>query len=157
MIRTTPPYAAIVAVVLGAAALALSALAIPSPSRAQRALPPAASPARDLSLIIFNADRVGGKATHHFYSPQMIIAHRGDTLRLRVLNQTFVSHAIQIDGYGVRTRVLRGGAEDTINVVTDRGGVFPYHCYIPYDPATASCSPDHDTMVGYLIVLDESR
>lgn len=157
MTRISPRAVAFAALVLGAAAMALSVLAIPSPSRAQRAVPPDAPAAIDLPLVIFNADRVGGSATHHFYSPQMIVARRGDTVRLRVLNQTFFAHAIQIDGYGVRTTVLRGGARDTITFVTDRAGVFRYQCYIPYDPATASCSPDHETMIGYLIVLDDPR
>lgn len=148
---------AILAVILGAVALLFSVLAIPSTSRPQRASPPVAPAKVDLSLIITSTGPVGGTATHHFYNPQMVVARRGDTVRLRVLNQSFFSHAIQIDGYGMRTRVLPGGAEDTISLVADKGGVFPYRCYIPYDPATASCSADHETMVGYLVVLEEPR
>lgn len=157
MTRTASPSAALAAVILGAAALVFSVLAIPSTPRPQRASPPVAPATVDLSLIITSTGTVGGTATHHFYHPQMVVARRGDTVRLRVLNQSFFSHAIQIDGYGVRTGVLHGGAEDTISLVADKGGVFPYRCYIPYDPATASCSADHETMVGYLVVLEEPR
>ena len=42
-------------------------------------------------------------------------------------------------------------------ITTLLAGVFPFHCYVPHDPATGQCSPDHDTQVGYLVVLDTPR
>ena len=155
----TSTLSALSAAVLGAAALLFSALSIPSalePASLPSPTPPAAM---ELSLIITTLGPVGGRATHHFYDPQLIVARRGDTVRLRVMNLSFFTHAIAIDGYGVRTGLLSGGPRgtETISFVADKGGVFPYRCYIPYDPVAASCSPDHDTMIGYLVVLDQPR
>lgn len=148
---------AMLATALGAGALALNALSLPPALPPPQPAPPAAT--IDLSLIITGEGPLGGPAKHHFYNPQMIVARRGDTIRLRVMNQSLFSHAIVIEGYGVRTGVLPGGpkGQEVISLVAERGGVFPYRCYIPFDPRTGSCSPDHETMVGYLIVLDPPR
>lgn len=159
MRMTASTYSAFAAVALGAAALLFSVLSIPSASAPQRPTEPAAPATVDLSLIITGLDPVGGPATHHFYNPQMIVARRGDMVRVRVMNQSFFSHAIEFEGYGVRTGILPGGpkGQETVSFVADKGGVFAYRCYIPFDPRAASCSPDHETMVGYLVVLDPPR
>ena len=147
------------AVALGAAALLFSVLSIPSVSRPAAPAVRAAPATVDLTLVITGLGPVGGPATRHFYNPQMIVVRRGDTVSLRVINQTFFSHAIEFEGYGVRAGVLPGGpkGQETVSFVADKGGVFAYRCYIPFDPRTASCSPDHETMVGYLVVLDPPR
>ena len=159
MRMTGSTSSAFAAVALGAAALLFSVLSIPSAWQPVAPAEPAAPAAIDLSLIITGLDPVGGPATHHFYNPQMIVARRGDTVRVRVMNQSFFSHAIEFEGHGVRTGVLPGGpkGQETVSFVADKGGVFAYRCYIPFDPRTASCSPDHETMVGYLVVLDPPR
>ena len=145
---TTSALSTVVAVVLGATALIFNALSVPQP---------VAPAAVDLSLIITGLGAVGAPAEHHFYNPQMVVARKGDTVRLRVMNLSFASHAIQVDGYDARTRILFGGEQETMSFVATRGGVFPYRCYIPHDPTTGACSPDHETMIGYLIVLDPLR
>ncbi len=150
-------FAALAAVILAAAALVFSALSIPSVVQPPAPPSPVTPATMELSLIITGLGALGEPAKHHFYNPQMVVARRGDTVRLRVMNQSFASHAVQIDGYDVRTRILPGGAEDTISVVAEKGGIFPYRCYIPHDPASGACSPDHATMVGYLVVLDQPR
>ena len=145
---TTSGLSTVMAVVLGAMALIFNALSVPQP---------VAPTTVDLSLIITGLGAAGAPAEHHFYNPQMVVARKGDTVRLRVMNLSFASHAIQVDGHGVRTKILFGGEGDTISFVAAKAGVFPYRCYIPYDPATGACSPDHETMIGYLIVLDPLR
>lgn len=146
---------ALTAAVLAATALLFSALSIPS---ALQPPDPAPSATVDLSLVITGLGPPGA-AIHHFYNPQMIVVRRGDTVRLLVMNQSLFTHAIAFEGYGVRTGLLPGGpkGQEMINFVADKGGVFAYRCYIPFVPAAAACSPDHETMVGYLVVLDEPR
>jgi len=151
---TTSSLSVLVAIVLGAAALVFSALAIPSALPSGTTAQPATI---DLSLVITGLGAAGEPATHHFYNPQMVVTRKGDTVRLRVLNLSFASHAIQIDGYDARTKILFGGEGETISFVAARAGVFPYRCYIPHDPTTGACSPDHATMIGYLVVLDPLR
>ncbi|MDR7480903.1 MAG: hypothetical protein QN183_12900 [Armatimonadota bacterium] len=151
--RSAPPWSALVAVVLSAAALALAVLSASSASR-----PPAGPPATvDLTLLITATGGPTPQATHHAYNPQMIVARRGDLLRLRVMNLSLFTHGLVFEGLDARTQALYGGAEEAVSVVAGKGGVFPYRCYIPYDPVARSCSPDHETMVGYLVVLDDGR
>jgi len=144
------------ALVVALVAMALSLLALATPGA------PARSPAAedratiDLSLLITGRGAIGGPAESHLYDPQLLVARRGDRVRLHVTNGSHFRHGIEIVGYGVKTRPLTGGpqAAQTLTFVAERAGIFEYRCYLPYDPATATCSPDHDQMVGHLVVLD---
>lgn len=141
------------ALVLGGAAIVLSVLVLLAPAG------PAASPAVpaasiDLSMLITGRGAIGGPAQSHIYDPQMLVVRRGDRVTLRVLNQSHFRHGIELVGLGVRTRELNGGDSDDITFTAGRGGIFEYRCYIPYNPATADCSPDHETMVGHLVVIE---
>lgn len=133
-------------------AIALSLLVVLAPE------PPAPPPPAtiDLSLLITGEGSIGGPALNHLYNPQMLVARRGDTVRLRVMNQSFYRHGIEIVGYGVRTGPLTGGeqASEVLTFLADKPGIFAYRCYLPYDPATATCAPDHDQMIGHLVVID---
>jgi hypothetical protein len=157
MRTNTSTYSAFAAIVLGAAALLLSVLSLPSTGRAPT---PGAGPATlDVDLIITGLGAAGEPATHHYYNPSMIVARRGDRLRVRFSNLTFATHGIEFEGYGVRTRPLPGGpsGQETVTFVADKAGIFRFKCYVPYDPTAGECSPDHDTQIGYLVVLDAPR
>jgi plastocyanin len=157
MRANTSTYSAFAAIVLGAAALLLSVLSLPSTGRAPA--PGAGAATLDVDLVITGLGAAGEPATHHYYNPSMIVARRGDTLRVRFSNLTFATHGIEFEGYGVRTRPLPGGprGQETVTFVADKAGIFRFKCYVPYDPATGECSPDHDTQIGYLVVLDTPR
>lgn len=134
-------------------ALSISAVQQPAPS------PPEAAPAVvELSVIITGVGAVG-ESKHHFFNPSMIVVRRGDTVRLRVMNLTFAAHGFAIDGYGIGTARLPGGptGQETLAFVASKPGIFKFHCNIPYNPTAGDCSPDHETQVGYLVVLDPSR
>lgn len=142
------------ATALVAAALSLLTLATPAaPARRPAAEDRATI---DLSLLITGRGAIGGPAQSHLYDPQLLVVRKGDAVRLHVTNGSHFRHAIEIVGYGVRTGPLTGGpqAAETLAFVARKGGIFEYRCYLPYDPATATCSPDHDRMVGHLVVLD---
>jgi plastocyanin len=155
---TAQTSSALAAVVLGAFALVVSALSISSvPQPAQ--VPPEAAPTTvELSVIITGIGAVG-ESRHHFFNPSMIVVRRGDTVRLRVMNLTFATHGFEIQGYGIGTGRLPGGpkGQETLTFVANKAGVFKFHCNVPYNPTTGDCSPDHETQVGYLVVLDPSR
>ncbi len=141
--------------VIALIAIALSLLTLAAPSRPRPAS--AASPVTiDLSLLITSSGAIGGVADSHLFDPQMLVVRRGDTVRLRVMNQSFFRHALAITGYGVRTGELVGGPQgsELLTFTADKPGVFEYRCYLPHDPATATCAPDHDRMVGHLVVID---
>ncbi len=136
-------------------ALVFSLLTLTAPAGTPGAAPP--PPATiDLSLLITGRGAIGGPAESHLYDPQMLVVRRGDRVRLHVTNASHFRHAIEIVGYGVATPPLTGGTQAgaTLEFVADKPGVFEYRCILPYDPATATCAPDHDTMIGHLVVID---
>ncbi len=136
-------------------AVALSLLTLTAPGAPVRSA--AARPATiDLSLLITGRGAIGGPAESHLYDPQLLVVRRGDRVRLHVTNGSHFRHALEIIGYGVKTGPLTGGpqAAETLTFIADKPGIYEYRCYLPYDPATATCSPDHDQMIGHLVVLD---
>lgn len=121
-----------------------SAAPPPRPSRA----------AIDLSLLITSSGAVGGPAETHLYHPQLLVVRRGDTVRLRVMNQSFFRHGIEIADYGVRTGELNGGQSEELTFTANKSGIFQFRCYTPFDLATATCALDHAHMIGHLVVID---
>lgn len=148
-------YSVRAAMALGVAALMLSVLSLHTAVPSQATEPPAGPSSVDLSLIITGMGPSGKPAIHHIYHPQMIVVRRGDTVRLRVMNTTFATHAIEVRGYGVRTGVLPGSpkGQEYLTFVADKAGVFPFQCYVRFDAGTGTCFPDHETAVGHLVVL----
>lgn len=142
-----------IALTVSLAAIALGVLVMLAPA-ASAPLPAATI---DLSLLITSEGSIGGRALNHLYDPQLLVARRHDTVRLRVMNQSFYRHGIEIVGYNVRTGPLTGGAQssEVLTFVANKPGIFVYRCYLPYDPAAATCAPDHDGMIGHLVVLDD--
>ena len=141
----------IIAVV--AVALSLLTLTLPAPAGPAEVLSPATI---DLSMLITGSGAIGGPAESHLFDPQMLVVRRGDTVRLQVMNRSFFRHGIEIIGYGVRTGELTGGPHgaETLTFVASKSGIFEYRCYLPHDPATATCAPDHERMVGHLVVVE---
>lgn len=142
------------AVALAAVIVSLLALRGPAASPVSSADEPATI---DLSLLITARGAIGGPAESHLFDPQLLVVRRGDLVRLRVTNASFFRHGIEVAGYGVRTGALTGGPEasEMLTFIASLPGIFEYRCYIPYDPATATCAPDHHEMIGHLVVLDE--
>lgn len=111
----------------------------------------------DLSLLITGRGAIGGPAVSHLFDPQLLVVRKGDLVRLRVTNASHFRHGIEVVGYGVRTEALTGGAQssEVLTFIANLPGFFEYRCHIPYDPATATCAPDHDQMIGHLIVIND--
>lgn len=155
----TSTYSAFAAIVLAVAALVLGALSLTSAGRLPLPAGPAGPSTVDISLVISGVGAAGEPAKHHYFNPSMIVVRRGDTLRVRVMNMTFASHGVLFERYGVQTAALPGGprGQETLTFVADRAGVFRFRCNVPYDPEKGLCSPDHETQIGYLVVLDAPR
>lgn len=138
------------ALVVALVAIALSLLALASAQPLPRAVPAAI----DLSMLITGRGAIGGSAESHLYDPQLLVARQGDTVRLRVMNQSHFRHGIEFVGYSVRTGELNGGQSEDLSFTADKPGIFEYRCYTPYDPATATCALDHEHMIGHLVVIN---
>ena len=145
-----------IALVIALVAVALSLLVLAAPPAPARSLSASEPATIDLSLLISGRGAIGGPAESHLYDPQLLVVRRGDTVRLHVTNGSHFRHAIEIVGYGMKTGPLTGGprAAETLTFVAAKSGIYEYRCYLPYDPATATCSPDHDRMIGHLVVID---
>lgn len=145
-----------IALVIALVAVALSLLVLAAPPAPARSLSASEPATIDLSLLISGRGAIGGPAESHLYDPQLLVVRRGDTVRLHVTNGSHFRHAIEIVGYGMKTGPLTGGprAAETLAFVAAKSGIYEYRCYLPYDPATATCSPDHDRMIGHLVVID---
>jgi len=97
-------------------------------------------------------DVVSGE--YHRWEPNTIVVHQGDRVVLEIVNPRKAIHSFALPAFGINTGPLepRGGSA-TIEFVADEAGVFQFLCATPHDHALNQCDPDHDTMVGYFVVL----
>lgn len=121
------------------------------PTGAPSPVPPPRPATVALSMVVATFSGQGVFA-HRWY-PTMMVVRQGDTVDLVVANPDDFSHQLELLGYGLKTKVLNPGESDRLTFVADRTGVFEYRCSLPYDPAKKQCTPDHDEMRGYLIVI----
>ena len=93
----------------------------------------------------------------HRWEPNILVVHKGDNVVLTVQNPRKHFHSFFLPGYNLDSGPLtpRTG-EVTLEFTADEAGVFQWICNIPPDLAEEECDPDHATMVGYLIVLDNN-
>jgi len=92
----------------------------------------------------------------HRWEPGVLVVHKGDKVALTVKNPRKNIHSFFLPDYNLDTGPLTGRTgEATQEFTADKAGVFQWMCNIPPDPAEGECDPDHEAMVGYLIVLDK--
>jgi heme/copper-type cytochrome/quinol oxidase subunit 2 len=106
--------------------LALGLLLIPAPTSAAPAI-------RHITI----------DATQYQFTPGRVRVNRGDRVVI-TLTASDVVHGFYLDGYGLKTRVEPGIAQQ-IEFVADRPGKFRYRCLV-------SCGPLHPFMIGELVV-----
>jgi heme/copper-type cytochrome/quinol oxidase subunit 2 len=82
-------------------------------------------------------------ATQYQFTPGRVRVNRGDRVVI-TLTASDVVHGFYLDGYGLKTRVEPGIAQQ-IEFVADRPGKFHYRCSV-------SCGPLHPFMIGELVV-----
>jgi len=96
----------------------------------------------------------------HRWEPAVLVAFKGDTINLTVENPRGSTHSLILDEFLVDTELLeiRGGTK-TVQFTVNKAGIFQYACGLEWEDEdtgelTDECDPDHQRMVGYLIVLD---
>jgi plastocyanin len=101
------------------------------------------------------------------WAPNVIIVNAGDTVRLTIKNPRGGDHSFAIVAPSgsfsgtTASGVVQGrdnsgspaGTEATIEFTALARGTYVFLCVTPFDDATNSCHPDHDTLTGTLIVL----
>ena len=95
----------------------------------------------------------------HRWEPAVLIAYKGDIIRLEVTNLRGSAHSFMLNEFLVDTGSLppRGGTE-TVEFTVDKAGIFQFVCGLKYEDEetgelTGDCAPDHQQMVGYITVL----
>ena len=63
------------------------------------------------------------------FSPKEIKVSKGDTVKI-TFKDIDGMHNLVIDGYNVKTNIIKGGSEDTITFVADKTGQFEYYCSV---------------------------
>ncbi len=97
-------------------------------------------------------DQVTGE--YHRWEPGTIVVHQGDMVVLEIVNPRKHIHSFALSAFNVDTGPLQArGGSMTVQFVADKAGVFMWVCGTPHNHETNECDPDHDTMVGYLVVL----
>jgi heme/copper-type cytochrome/quinol oxidase subunit 2 len=66
------------------------------------------------------------KVSREGFSPRVLSAHRGETLRL-VVSSEDVEHCFAVDAFRVEKRVVPGRAT-AVELTPDRVGTYPFHC-----------------------------
>ncbi len=81
--------------------------------------------------------------TQFAFEPGRMTVNQGDTVVLK-LTASDVVHGFYLDGYGLKTRVEPGIAQQ-VEFVADQPGKFRYRCSV-------SCGPMHPFMIGEMVV-----
>ena len=87
------------------------------------ALAPTAA-ADDVRTIEVTANEFG-------FTPSRIEVDQGRTVRLRLVNRGNLSHNVHLQGGGLKTRTVQGGASDTIEFTADEAGTVRFFCNVP--------------------------
>ncbi len=95
---------------------------------------------------------------YHRFNPAVLVVNKGDTVKLTIMNRDHHIHSFEMAAFGLNIDSGRLMMDEsaTVTFVANQSGVFEFKCgvdYTPPPPPTEDCSPDHSTMVGYLVVL----
>lgn len=63
------------------------------------------------------------------FSPTKIEVNKGDTVKITFKDNDGM-HNLVVDGYNVKTNIIKGGTEDSIQFVADKSGTFEYYCSV---------------------------
>jgi nitrosocyanin len=95
--------------------------------------------AGEISLTVVNIESPQGVKV---WVPASVVAKKGDTVTLRLLNKHADEHGYEIAAFGVK-EVVEGDKAKTVTFTADRAGIFPIKCHL--HPAHVS---------GQLVVLE---
>lgn len=91
----------------------------------------------------------------HRFEPPVLVVHKGDHVVITVKNPGDRTHSFVLAAFGVDTGALDPGTgTGRVEFDANKAGVFRFNCGIAYDEASGRCEPDHEFMVGWLVVLE---
>ena len=99
----------------------------------------AAAGAAEVTLTVVNIETPQGVK---IWEPTSVVARKGDTVMLKLINRHADEHGYEITAVGVK-EVVEGGKSKDVSFRTDRAGIFAIKCHL--HPAHVS---------GQLVVLE---
>lgn len=99
----------------------------------------AGTEAGEVSLAVVNIESPQGVKV---WVPASMVAKKGDTVTLRLLNKHADEHGYEIAAYGIK-EVVEGEKTKTVTFTASQAGIFPIKCHL--HPAHVS---------GQLVVLE---
>ena len=96
-------------------------------------------PSSTLSLTVVNIETPQGVK---IWEPTSLVAKKGDTVALRLINRHADEHGYEIAAYGIK-EVVEGTKTKDVTFKADKAGIFPIKCHL---------HPAH--VVGQLLVLE---
>ncbi len=67
--------------------------------------------------------------SNYSFTPNTLTVKKGDTVKITFKNSGG-THNLILDGYGIGTKTIQGGAEESISFVADKAGSFEYYCSV---------------------------
>ena len=92
-----------------------------------------------VSLTVVNIETPQGVK---IWEPTTIVAKKGDTVALKLINRHADEHGYEIAAFGLK-EVVEGNKTKDVTFKADKAGIFPIKCHL---------HPAH--VVGQLLVLD---
>lgn len=93
----------------------------------------------EVALTVVNIETPQGVK---IWEPASVVAKKGDTLKLKLINRHADEHGYEIAAFGVK-EVVPGNQSKDISFKADKAGIYPIKCHL---------HPAH--VVGQLVVLD---
>jgi cytochrome c oxidase subunit 2 len=88
-------------------------------------------------------------ASRYRFEPARLEVRAGDVVEL-ALHSADTTHGLEIDAFGVKAVIPKGGAVVTVSFVADKVGVFPFAC-------SEYCGSGHKRMKGELVVEEATQ
>ncbi|OGG73106.1 hypothetical protein A3A38_04825 [Candidatus Kaiserbacteria bacterium RIFCSPLOWO2_01_FULL_53_17] len=63
------------------------------------------------------------------FNPKTLLVKKGDRVKITFKN-TGGTHDLRVDGYGVGTKVIQAGQEESFEFIADKAGTFEYYCSV---------------------------
>lgn len=95
--------------------------------------------AGEITLTVVNIETPQGVK---IWEPPSVVAKKGDTVTLKLINRHADEHGYEITAYGIK-EVVDGNKSKDLSFKTDKAGIFPIKCHL---------HPAH--VVGQLVVLE---
>ena len=113
------------------------------------------------------ADEEGVTGEYVTFEPDVLVCNVGDTVVLTIKNPRGGDHSFSIEAAPgdfsgtTSSGVIQGransanplGTEASISFTCGKAGVYVFRCMIAYDDANNKCHPDHESIMGHLIVM----